>query len=167
VLTWKTAQEQNSSYFEVQKSVNNSVFSAIGTVPAAGSSGTEKTYSYTDNDVSPNTVFYRIAETGIDGRKQYTAINTVRCGTLHDELNVWPNPVQQLLFIHINATAASPVVINLFDNKGSLIRTQNSSLLSGSNMFTIDMSKLASGSYYINFEWGNGHFHKATTIVKQ
>ena len=167
LLNWKTAQEQNSSYFEVQKSSSNAIFSTIGTVPAAGNSSTEKTYSYTDNNVSPNTVFYRIAETDIDGRKQYTAIHTVHCGTLYDELKVWPNPVQQMLFININATAASPVAVKVYDNNGSLIHIQNSSLFRGSNVVAVDLNNLASGNYCIYFEWGNGHFHKTANIVKQ
>jgi hypothetical protein len=166
-LTWKTAQEQNSASFQVQRSDDGIHFTTIGTEPAAGNSSIEKTYFYTDNTTSFGTSYYRIAETGIDGRLQYTGTNKVQCGAITDELKIWPNPVQQALFINITAMSASPASIKIFDNKGALVRIEHANLLRGNNMLSIDMSRLASGNYNMAVEWNNGVAHKTMKLTKQ
>jgi Secretion system C-terminal sorting domain len=166
-LTWKTAQEQNSSHFEVQRSVDGISFTAIATIAAAGNSNVEKTYSYTDNNASLSWVYYRVAETAIDGRKQYTVTQQIQCGVFTDELKLWPNPVQQSLFVNTAAANASQMAIKIFDNKGALVKTQNAGLLRGNNQLTLDMRQLIPGTYTISLTWNNGQSHKVQTIVKQ
>jgi len=166
-LTWKTAQEQNANDFQVEKSDDGIRFSTIGSVPASGNSSTEKTYGFTDNSSSSGSVFYRIAETDFDGKKSYTAVNSVQCGSLRDDLRVWPNPVGPTLFVNISATHASPVTIRLFDNKGALVYIQHNALLKGSNQLDINMSNLVSGVYSMAVEWNEGKIQKLIKLVKQ
>lgn len=167
LITWRTAQEQNSSNFQVQKSVDGINFSTIGIQPASGNSNTEKTYSFTDHTVSQHPVYYRICETDINGRMQYTPVNRLVCGAFAEELKVWPNPVRQVLSVNINTAYPSAVSIKLFDSKGALVLVQYGNLLRGSNLLNINTNQLASGSYNIILDWNNGQSHKAVEIIKQ
>ncbi|MCB0850528.1 MAG: T9SS type A sorting domain-containing protein, partial [Bacteroidetes bacterium] len=153
-IIWKTASEQNSSHFEVQRSVDGNSWTNIGTVPAAGNSSTERSYAYTDNNPLP-TAFYRIAEFDLDGRTQYTSIIKNDCGQT-DSWKVWPNPVQDQLFVGINSAVATKVTISLYDAKGSLIRQQQNAILPGSNQLSVDMSRLPKGMYQVVANWNNG-----------
>lgn len=166
-ITWKTAQEQNSKNFAIQKSDDGIHFTTVGTVSAAGNNSTEKTYSYTDNSTSDNPAFYKIVETDIDGRMQYTGINRIQCGVLNNESNIWPNPVKQTLFIHVNTTMVSPISIKIFDSKGALVLIQNNKLLKGSNQFNINTANLAAGIYNVALDWNNGQEHKIIKLQKQ
>lgn len=166
-ITWKTAQEQNSKNFYIQKSEDGIHFNTIGIAQAAGTSSTEKTYSYTDNSTLYNTVFYKIVEMDMDGRMQSTAINRIQCGGLTDEPKIWPNPVKQTLFVNVNTTTASLIAIKIFDSKGSLLLAQTKTLLRGSNQFNINTANLASGVYSMLLNWNNGQDHKVIKLQKQ
>ena len=45
-LTWKTAQEENSSHFNIERSVDAENWALIGNLPAAGNSNTERSYFF-------------------------------------------------------------------------------------------------------------------------
>ncbi|MGB4844279.1 MAG: hypothetical protein WBP16_07430, partial [Ferruginibacter sp.] len=71
-IKWKTAQELNSSHFNVLRSTDGSNWTIIGTVPAAGNSSTEKSYSFVDLNPATGIIFYRIAEVDLDLSEHYT-----------------------------------------------------------------------------------------------
>jgi hypothetical protein len=98
-ITWKTAQEQNTSHFNIEKSTDGGRWMVIGNLPATGNSGNERSYSYTDINPVQN-AFYRIAEYDLDGRVQYTAILRSSCN-INDAFSLWPNPVHEIVFVNI------------------------------------------------------------------
>lgn len=164
LITWKTSQEQNSSHFEIEKSGNGITWTVLGRVPAAGNSNTERNYSFTDTN--PKNSFYRIAEHGLDGRLQYTNILYSSCNTT-TTFSVWPNPVQDKLFIAMNTESVLPFLIRVFDSKGSLMKVQRVISSVGSNQFNVDMKFLANGVYAISIDSGNGQVKKTVQVVKQ
>lgn len=165
IINWKTAQEQNSNLFTIERSPDGIRWTTIGTVPAAGNSTAERSYSY--NDYSPVTggAVYRIAEHDIDGRIQYTSIIRSDCA-IKDNWKLWPNPVQEMLWVNITTSRASSATIKVFDSKGSLLRLQKNELLIGSNQLNIDMQKLPAGTYHVAVEWNNGQTQKSVNVIK-
>jgi hypothetical protein len=167
LLTWKTAQEQNSHYFEIQKSEDGTRFTTITIIPASGNSSIEKTYTYTDNAASALTKYYRVAEIDIDGRKQFTSIDRNACNPAAGQIRYYPNPVQQLLFVDINATVNSAAAIKIYDSKGAMALTKSTTLQRGNNHINIDMEHFAKGNYLLQVSWGNGQFSKTIKLLKQ
>ncbi|MEP7232879.1 MAG: T9SS type A sorting domain-containing protein [Ginsengibacter sp.] len=165
VLTWTTAQEQNSSHFDIEKSADGIHWMVIGHLPAAGSSSTEKSYSFNDNNPVQNN-YYRIAEYDQDGKVQYTGVLRSSCSGA-DNFTVWPNPVHDNLYINIIAANKSGAEIKVFDSKGALVKVQRETVLQGSNQFRINTSSLPQGSYLLSAEWNNGQNKKAMQIIKQ
>lgn len=164
-LTWKTAQEQNSQHFNVERSTDGISWTVIGTVLAAGTSGSERDYNFRDNNPGQNS-FYRIAEYDQDGRMQLTGTIRSSC-TVPDVFNVWPNPVRDQLFINIVATNDSKALIRVFDSKGALVKRLNTAVLPGNNQYNIDMSSMAKGMYTLSVYWNNGQISKTVQVVKQ
>ncbi len=165
MLTWKTAQEQNSSHFDIEKSEDGIHWAVIRTLPAAGSSNSERTYSFTDDNKVQNN-FYRIAEYDLNGRSQYTSIIQSTCSATNT-FKMWPNPVHDKAFINITAENISPVIIKIFDSKGALLKMQRAIALQGSNQFSVDMEPLASGFYSVSVNWNNGQMKKTVQVLKQ
>ncbi|HMK25703.1 MAG TPA: T9SS type A sorting domain-containing protein [Chitinophagaceae bacterium] len=165
LISWKTAQEQNTARFSIERSADGIRWTAIGSLPAAGNSTTERSYSYNDNSPVAGGAMYRIAEYDMDGRIQYTSIIRSDCEA-KDNWKLWPNPVQEMLWVHITTTSASSATIKVFNSKGSLIRSQQNALLPGSNQLNVDMKRLAAGTYHVTVDWGNGQTQKSVKIIK-
>jgi len=164
LLTWKTAQEQNSSRFDVERSIDGATWTVIGTLPAAGNSNSEKTYFFTDNHPADNS-FYRIAEYDVDGRVSYTNMLRSSCNAT-DVFRLWPNPAYNTAFINIVAGNPSQVLLKVMDSKGALIKMQRRNLFQGSNQLSIDMSPLTNGTYFLLAEWNNGQMRKTVRVLK-
>jgi Secretion system C-terminal sorting domain len=165
LLTWKTAQEQNSSHYNVEKSNNGTGWIVAGNVTAAGNSNTEKSYSFTDNNPVQNS-YYRIAQYDIDGRVQYTSILRASCN-VSDVLNIWPNPFHETVFINISVSTGSQAVIKIFDARGALLKIKTANLLPGSNQLPVEMKDFSGGMYLFAMEWNNGQIRKTLQLVKQ
>jgi len=78
VIQWATAEEINSSYFELQRSNNGSDWSTIANITAAGNTTLTHSYSYTDKNISGNLVYYRIKQVDIDGKFIVTPVRKLK-----------------------------------------------------------------------------------------
>jgi hypothetical protein len=164
LVTWKTAQEQNSSHFTIESSTDGFHWNVIGSLSAAGYSDAEKSYSYTDNNPAQNG-FYRIAEYDLGGIAHYT--NTIRSScNIAETLKVWPNPFHDVLFVTIVAANDSQAAIKVFNSKGALVKVQSTTVLQGTNQLSIDMSSLANGAYSLSIDWNNGQMKKTVQVIK-
>lgn len=165
LLTWKTAQEQNSSHFDIEKSEDGIHWTFINTLPAARNSNDERSYSFTDNSPIQNN-YYRIVEFDLNGKSQFTSIVQAMCNTT-STFNLWPNPVHDKVFINITTDNASQVMIRIFDSKGALVKMQRDMILQGSNQFNVDMRSLTTGIYSVSIDWNNGLMIKTVQVWKQ
>jgi hypothetical protein len=164
-INWKTAQEQNTKFFNIERSADGINWTIIGNVPAAGNSTNESSYLYTDNDAIEN-AYYRVSEHDADSRLQYS--NTIHSSCIiTDQFKLWPNPAQNTAFINLIAENKSQVLIRLFDSKGALVKMQTETASHGSNQFSLDISRLANGIYTLHAEWNNGQIQKSILLVKQ
>lgn len=165
LLTWKTAQEQNSSLFRIESSQDGIRWNVIGTIPAAGNSNTETSYSFTDINAAKN-LLYRIAEQDRDGNEQFTTVLRTSCAT-PDAFSLWPNPFHDQVRININTSFQSDVLIKVFDGKGALVKLQKAAIVPGSNQINLHMEALANGVYHLSVIWDNGRTVKTVQVLKQ
>jgi hypothetical protein len=71
MIEWSTASEQNSSYFEVQISVDGSEYRSIGQVSAAGNSNSKLDYKWIDQGPLANAFnYYRLLQYDVDGANE-------------------------------------------------------------------------------------------------
>ena len=152
-LHWKTAQEFSTKNFEIEKSADGITWQSIGSVPAAGYSVTERSYTWVDNQPA-NTAFYRIIEYDVDGRKNISVIIRSSC-SLSDLFAVYPNPVHTISTINININKPAALSLKLYDAKAALVKQLQTSLLQGTNLLQLDMTGLASGPYSLIVRWDN------------
>jgi hypothetical protein len=162
-LAWKTAQEFNTNIFEIERSADGRVWQPIGSVPAAGSSTSELSYSWIDDQPITNGL-YRIAANDIDGRKQFSSVIRVSC-SLPDLFAVYPNPVQHAATINVSVTEPSLVTLRVYDAKGALIKQSQTNLMQGINVVQLDMTHLSAGTYTLTAQWND--MIKAVKLIKE
>ena len=166
VLHWKTAQEQNSSYFNIEKSTDGIRWMVISKLTAAGNSSVERSYLFTDNNPVQNS-YYRIAQYDLDGRAEYTSVLKTSCNISSDVFAVWPNPFKEMLTINISTNNESQLTIKVFDNRGALVKKQTAMVFTGNNLLQVDMKWLTSGIYHLSIEGSNGQIKKTAQVIKE
>lgn len=164
IITWQTAQEENSLHFEVQRS-SGSRWNTLGIVPSTGNSNTFRSYSVTDANPLGNAQ-YRIAEKGLDGRMQYSSVLRLSCSGENNVL-LYPNPATTQVSVQWQSAIAQTVKLQLRDGKGAIVREHSASVQRGVNVFPFDLARLAAGSYHLSAIDQNGQRLFSTPLLKQ
>jgi len=75
-LNWQTASENNSSQFEIQRSIDTQEWKSIGQIQSAGNSYNLLEYRFVDSDL-PNSeiIYYRLKQVDLDGQFEFS--NTI------------------------------------------------------------------------------------------
>ena len=143
LLNWKTAQEQNSERFGIERSSDGNAFVAIGSLPAHGDTHTISSYSFTDVQPLKGMNFYRLKELDKDGGFLYSKVVSVYFDKLQ-KLFISPNPATDLL--HIQLLQGNHYdAIAIHDASGRLVLQK---LISNSSTtVSLDIRHLAGGWY--------------------
>ncbi len=118
-LSWKTAQEQNSKEFVVERSANGVSYAAIGKVAAAGNSSAERAYQLIDARPQTGANFYRLVSVDQDGKKGTSKVVRVDFGR-NTVVTLWPNPARTHFTV---TTDGNPAQMQLMDMAGRLVRS--------------------------------------------
>ncbi len=110
------------------------------------------------NESIANQYFQEFSQRYIDngGTELPTSIDDV---ILSDQLSVqiFPNPVQENLFISMDSENAQKVTARIFDAQGKTVQAEVFNTVNGKNVYKINISTLAKGMYILNL---NGHSQK-------
>jgi len=156
LLEWKTSQEINSAYFDVERSIDAIHYEFIGKVNAAGNSQVPVAYQFTDLQPLNGLNYYRLKQVDLDGRFIYTPTRLVRFSNLQiTPVKMYPNPTAGMLFIVIPAEfAAGSKVINI-SNASGIVLNQVRIGYNSNAVIKIDMSIYPKGIYFIQAIAGN------------
>jgi hypothetical protein len=153
-LQWKTAQEQDTKDFSVQRSADGISWSEIGTVAAAGQSTQERSYVFVDRSAGSSSL-YRIVENDNSGR--YTISNIVKssCTSARNEISLYPNPSSGNSALNISLERSTKVTVRIVDSKGAIIQQIQLQLPFGNTTLPLNLSNYAEGVYTINVHYDN------------
>jgi hypothetical protein len=161
-LNWSTASEINTSHFEIEKSLNGTSFSVIGSIKAAGNSTSTKSYSFRDQQASNGNNYYRLKMIDLDGKFTYSKVVAVRMNG-KTTLQLSPNPAKNILFVQATGNDKNSLV-QITDGAGKIVKEQRI-ILNGTTSFSIDISNLPRGLYY--FSLRSGSKIQQQKIIKQ
>ena len=142
-LTWVTSSEQNTSHFEIEKSIDSENWNKVATIKAAGNSVTEKRYQLNDNEIIFGMNYYRIKSVDLDGKYSYSSVEKVYLENIND-ITIYPNPVMTTLNIALK-NALENTLIEIYSLEGKKLMSENSSNLN----HRINVETLAKGTYMI------------------
>lgn len=158
-LEWTTANEQNSSHFDVERSGNGTAFNKVGQVAAAGNSSSRRNYNYLDGTPLPKQSWYRLKAVDVDGKSSYSQILPI---SRDAKISSYPNPVSNQLQLQLSPDWNGTYELVVFDLNGRSV--MNTQVKAGSHMF--DCSNWASGIYNVVMYQDNQQVY-AQKIVKR
>jgi hypothetical protein len=169
-LSWKTTNEKNTSYFDVERSTDGHTFTAIGRVNASGNTSNETDYGYLDNDAcnqSSSTVFYRLKLVDVTGIYNYSKVIQLQCDPSGLTLDVYPNPIQQELNVKVSLTSADNVHIQVTDMQGRVIYSQSKFVAAGTTSLNVDTQSWTSQVYSVKVSTDHSKVLITKNVVKQ
>ncbi len=158
-LNWATASEKNVRSFEVEKSVVNSQWMKLDAVKAAGNSNSMQRYQFIDYsafnmDVIEQTIYYRLKIIDDDGNYEYSGTVSVnQSDELRDEIiTVYPNPVEDDVYIKISNSAEGYLDFSFTDIAGKMVMNKTQYLNKGINLIKLETDDLNKGFYILRME---------------
>jgi endoglucanase len=151
VLHWKTATEENNSHFNIQRSIDGSTFSTVGSVKtkaANGNSTAELKYSFTDIKPVQSINYYRLQQQDKDGRLSYGSVVKLD-NTAGKKLTafVTPNPVKDIAKVSIYSTVSQSAQVSLYSSEGRLVYSNKVLIQNNQQNIAIPMRQLQRGIY--------------------
>jgi ELWxxDGT repeat protein len=151
ILGWKTDNEINTDEFIVERSADGSNnYVAVGHVKSANTPGIHN-YVLTDANIAAlgtEVINYRLKQKDIDGRFTYSKVVTLTFKN-KSTLTLYPNPAANQINLAITAKRKENLDYRIFDNAGRILIHQTSQVLTGTNSFAVDITKLSAGVYYL------------------
>lgn len=149
-LEWATASEINSDLFYVQHSEDGESFETIGTVAGAGNSSIRIDYEFVHNNPGKGNNYYRLQQVDFDGKYEFfkTLLINTATGLSITQVNVFPNPVQDRLFVAFKGSSNATYTFEVIDQFGRVVESSTVMGADGENKIDVDVMFLESG-YYI------------------
>lgn len=167
-VSWSTASEHNSAYFEVQRSADGHSFAPIGRVSAAGESQQRIGYGFVDNAPLPGTSYYRLRSVDQDDTYTYSQSVPVDFGKPGGTgLELYPNPANASITVGYDLVGEGAVHWRILDALGRTLETGNTAGQRGRNRFVVPLERLEPGTYLMELRHPDGSSMGTARFVKQ
>jgi energy-converting hydrogenase Eha subunit F len=154
-LNWATATETNNNGFAIDRKSTNSEYTQIGFVPGFGTTTEPRSYSFTDNSVTPAVYSYRLKQVDYDGTFKYSdvvEVDVLAPAVFALDQN-YPNPFNPRTIINFRLAADSKVILKVFDVLGQEVATLiNSDIVAGSHNVDFKAANINSGVYFYRID---------------
>ncbi|HRQ29971.1 MAG TPA: T9SS type A sorting domain-containing protein [Saprospiraceae bacterium] len=138
-LFWTTESEQNSDYFNIERSKNGIDWEKLITINGAGSSVRSLEYRATDDSPFEGISYYRLSQTDQDGITVYYDIQVVEMGQSSGEVNIYPNPAKNELFID---SSEDDCQVEMLNSYGQVV-------FKGERLNRLNVRDYSNGTYFI------------------
>ena len=142
LLNWNTANEFNTSSFDIEQSIDGTIFSMIGTKAAIGTG--DHAYSYT-TIIPADIVYYRIKMNFLDGSVTYSDTVQVNKNKRSEPIVVLSNPAKNTLSLIISDVTLVNTTASLINELGAIVKR----FVLKEGLQNIDVSNLSTGVYYL------------------
>ena len=134
--------------YKVERSLDGTHFTEIGSQPPLANNGGGASYSYLDKYASEGVNYYRVRGNSLNGAVQYTAV--VKVGPLGKEsvISVYPNPVTDgIVNLHFENQLKGNYNVSITNKIGQLIHSEKVAVQNSNTVQMISIGGIASGSY--------------------
>jgi hypothetical protein len=162
VLNWATESEHNNRQFDIEISRDGSNFVRLGTVASQGNSAGGQHYEYLHAKPQPGITFYRLKQTDIDDKYEYSKIISLHINTNLVKASVYPVPAKNRITISFGSIITK-AEIEIFSADMKTVRHE--SINSPSSTKEINISNLSKGVYFIRY--ANGSATEILRFIKE
>lgn len=159
-ITWATASEKNSAYFEVERSFDGTTFQSVGKRAGAGTTAVRTNYQLTDvslNNVT-GTVYYRLRQVDVSGEETYSpvrALQVVKAGNTFQAV-AFPNPYTSTAAVRFHSSGNDAIKLTLCNVLGQNIFTKFMTTEEGVQEIDLPLaSSLPLDVYFLTIRQGN------------
>jgi hypothetical protein len=154
ILTWQTASEFNSAYFEVHKSMDGENWRVINTQDAAGNSTELLCYQVIEESNVEQNAYYRLNQVDENGEENLYDPIFIGCDETTSSIKTYPNPSDNSFQVVINdKNLIGKATFEMVDTKGTIINSKEVVISEGVNMILINQN-IVTGVYYIKITNG-------------
>lgn len=144
LLYWLVQDQQNVSFYQIERSINGITFEPIGMVATNNTA----TYAYLDKNIvalPTEKIYYRIKQYDYNGQSTYSAIKILNVSAIK-QLIVYPNPTNNVLCI--NYPAKDITSIKIYNNLGKRCANYSIELMDTQQLnTTLSLHFLPQGTY--------------------
>lgn len=154
-LLWKTASENNSDDFVIERSNDAETFEYVGKVKAAGNSVSVRSYSFLDKNAPVGASYYRLVERDLDGTTNKSKVITlVRHETRFAFTTLSPIPACDNLEVAFTSINDGMLQLAIYNATGALVEKRNTNMQAGNNVVSINVNDYTPGIYFIRLNNG-------------
>ena len=162
LLTWSTASEKNSDFFDVQVSTNGSEFRSVGRVSSKGNSSRQQHYRLTDTQVArynAAVLYYRLRQVDLDGTATYSAVRTVALPVAGLTVQAYPVPARRTsVQLAVSGAAAGVASFTVTNALGQALLSRQVTLSTGANSLELpEAAQWPRGVYVLRLTQGTTH----------
>lgn len=157
-INWKTLTESNSSFFEVERSLNGNTWEMLEKVTAAGNSSSPVFYQVSDLHPHKGISYYRLKLVDAGNHHKYSQVRAVTFnGEVRNNLLLYPNPATSLLTL-AEKLPVDLSSVNITNLSGQSVSGRVKITKLSAYKIQVDISALPGGLYYIKTAGGTGSF---------
>jgi hypothetical protein len=150
-LSWSTASEKNNDHFVVERSTDGLGFSPVSPdISGAGNSSSLRSYSFTDSKPSPGINFYRLRQVDFNGVQSLSAVVTADVSSPFGGITIGPQPLINVANVSFSSLGEGLIDISIYDITGRSVAQQRQAAAEGQNTFSLDISGLSKGAYFLS-----------------
>lgn len=148
IVNWSTQSEQNSGWFDIERSYNGIDFIKIGQIQAAGFSSSIRQYQFTDVNAAKSLLFYRLKMADANATYKFSPIIKIAKPGGNDQgFALYPNPAVNKVSIALNESTKEDLQLKVTNQLGQIVKSTR--LIKGSHLILLDISGLSSGIYTV------------------
>ncbi len=136
-ISWATSQEENSNYYDVERSSDQSQWTSIGTVKAKGNSPTTTNYFLNDKSPVNGTGYYRLKMVDLDDKFTYSKAISVTTANINQPLVIYSNPFSDEIRLKINVSRPQNLILTVTNMLGETYLSQSYQAQSGDNFVNL------------------------------
>ncbi len=155
-VTWATATENNTAYFDVERSPDNETFTPIGAVAAAGNAQYGNDYLFTDTGPYQGANYYRLKQVDYNGQFDRTQTVVAFIGGSGSRPVIFPNPATDVLNVAFASPLEGSALIYVQDAVGRMVSQSNVIVLRGEQAAMVPTERLANGWYNLSIALPDG-----------
>ena len=189
-VQWQTLSETNNAGFEVQRaaasadgpanasvetshwgvSTTGEAWQTVARLNGSGTTDTPQSYRFEDTDLpyAADSLRYRLRQVDTDGTESFSEVVTIaRQVTEAELLPTYPNPVRGQATVRFAVPEQQDVRIVLYDMLGRRVQTVVDTNAEGRTEAQLDVSSLASGTYFLRMQTEDGPIDtQRVTVVR-